>query len=122
MEYFDRKELRVLYVASQCIFYLLTFKVEKYEKLILESPKYEIKEDVLNDIYKTLLEKNDDYYKLISYFEDEIGTAQDDLIFGIFSISQLTRAQFASNILIEIELLDGPMTSTKIHSNMPEDF
>lgn len=118
----DNKKLRILYVASQCLFYFLTFRVEEYEDACKDNPKYKTKEDVLRDLYDILLKKEDRYYELVSYFKNETDLAQDELVLGIYSVSELTRCEFAENVLVEIELLDKPMTSTKTHSNMPEDF
>ena len=117
-----RKGLSLFYVSSLCLFYFLTFAVEDYEKLVADYSWYESKEDILGFFYNILSEKGDEYYELISYFEDEIDSVQGSMMLGISSVSQLTRAQYASNILVEIELLDKPFVSMKSRSNMPEDF
>lgn len=122
MQYFEKQDLRILYVASQCVFYFMTFRTENFESLVGPTCKYEDKEELIEYFYDILSDKGDDYSKLIDFLEEEVDEAQDNLICGIFSISQLTSGQYAANILIEIEVLDRPMVKMGPTTNIADEF
>lgn len=122
MQHFEKQDLRILYVASQCVFYFMTFRTENFESLVGPTCKYEDKEELMEYFYDILSDKGDDYNKLIDFLAEEVDEAQDNLICGIFSISQLTSGQYAANILIEIEVLDRPTVKMGPTTNMADEF
>lgn len=121
LQNFRKEDLRILYVASKCIFFIMTFHTESYETLVGINRKYKDKEELLEYFYHILKDKGEDYYKLIAYLDEYVDNAQDDLLCGVFSISSVTKGQFASDILMSIELLDRPVVSIP-PTNMSVDF
>lgn len=119
MAHFAEKDLRILYVASLCLFYFVTFQTEIYDELVGDCKKYPDKETLLEYFYTILANRDENYGRLVGYLEKE---ANDYLICGISSISRLTDSQFASNLLLEIEILKRPFVKSKPAATMPIDF
>ena len=106
MSQFEKRDLKILFVASECVFYIMTFKTENFEALVGRNRKYADKEELMEYFYTVLSEKNDEYYDLINYLSEDVDEAQDNLICGRMNMAHIAKGQFASNILVEIELLD----------------
>lgn len=110
------KTLRTAYVASLCIFYLEVFKTDSFDSLVMDCES-KCKAELLSRICDILNEKGNDYNALVDFLENE--AAGDSTVLGIESRSSVTQRQFASSIMVEIELLNKPIT-INWKSNLPE--
>jgi hypothetical protein len=120
MEY-DNNSLRTLYVASQCVYFLATFRTEDYENMIYPNGSFEDKQELIDYFYSMLTEK-DPYYDYFIGFLKEEAEGAESFISGIRSVNSISRNQYAANLLTEIEMLARPSISIKPYTDMAEIF
>lgn len=109
--------LRILYVGSECLFYLLAFETDMHDELVKKTNSWR-HEEVLQDICDALIKRNDSYNALLNFFTKEADG--ETHILGISSQKEITRELLASHILNDIECLNKPLTI--ISDSLPEDF
>lgn len=123
MSQFEKRDLKLLFVASECVFYIMTFKTDNFEALVGRNHKYANKEELMEYFYDILTEKNSEYYELLDYLSDDVDEAQDNLICGTMNMGHIAKGQFAANILVEIELLDKKTLPPEFfNSDMADEF
>lgn len=116
MESLTMEGLRILYVASEILFYLRAFDVEAYDAFILQTDSWR-KEEAMQEICDALIKKDGSYYAITDFLEKAADGGE--CILGIDSMKELTGKQAAANVLNDILYLDNPIS---ISAGPPEDF
>lgn len=109
--------LRILYVGSECLFYLLAFQTEKLDDLVIKTDSWR-SEEILQSICDILIKQDSDYDALLDFLEKEADGETCTL--GISSKTEVTGRQLAAQILNDISYLNKPITIKS--ENLPEDF
>lgn len=122
MQNFKKQDLRILYVASQCLFFIMTFNTENFELMVGREKKYHDKEALLVYLYEIIREKDEDYRDLIFYLEEYVDDAHDTLTFGVYNIAILTKGQYAANLLLDFEVLKRPFSYPKAPCHLADEF
>ena len=47
MSQFEKRDLKILFVASECVFYIMTFKTDNFEAMVGRNHKYANKEELM---------------------------------------------------------------------------
>lgn len=117
MERENLEGLRILYTASEILFYLWVFKTETHDELVKKSDSW-TKEEVLQNICDVLLERGNDYFELCDFLGRETGGEYCVLGFCC-QPNFLSKKQFAAQILAHVERLNIPID---IKTAPPSDF
>ena len=122
METEQREYLRALYVAGECVYFLSAFRTEDYENMLHPNGTFENKQELIEYFYFMLIEKDPYYDYFIEFLKQEAEGAQN-FVSGVTSVSYVTREQFASNLLTEIQLLSRPLFNTNsLETDLAEVF
>ena len=117
----NKKDLNALYVASKCVFYIISFKENTFKSLMENT--FDDKEELLSAIYYMLLEKNCHLDRLIDALNDDVDNAHDCLLYGNFDFFTLMAGQYATDLLLSIELMDRyPRVPTPKRSDIADEF
>ena len=122
MESEQRECLRALYVASECVYFLSTFRTEDYESMLYPNGTFEDKQELLEYFYFMLVEKDPYYDYFIGFLEQEAEGARN-FVSGITPAKSIAREQYAANLLTEIQLLSrSSFHADSIETDLAEVF
>lgn len=117
MERENLEGLRILYTGSKILFYMWSFRNEIHDELVIKTDSWRC-EEVLQSICDTLTKRDDDYYALFDFINNEADG--EPCALGIGNKTAVTRRQLAAQIVNDMEHLDKPIIFKT--SNLPEDF
>lgn len=117
LEQFTLEGLRILYVGSECLFYLWAFKNDKHDELVMKTNSWR-REEVLQSICDALIKQDSGYDALLDFFEKEADG--ENCTLGISSQTEVTRKQLAAQIINDIECLNKLIIIKP--GGPPEDF
>lgn len=122
MQNFTKQDLKTLYLASQCLFFVITFNTDNYDLMVGHDKKYSDNVALLQYFYKIICEREEDYNDLISYFDEYVDDACDILVLGVHSIDIVTKGQYAFNLLLDIEALRRELTQPNVPYRLGEKY
>lgn len=122
METEQNQCLRTLYVASECVYFMATFRTEDYENMLYPNGTFDDKQELLEYFYYMLVEK-DPYYDYFMGFLEQEAEGAHNFVSGITPAISITREQYAANLLTEIQLLSRPLVNANsIETDIAEVF
>lgn len=118
---YSTEDLRILNVASQCIFYFAAYRTSVYEQFI-ENSDTGTTAELLEQFYHILTKKGKEYDSLTKYLDNEAHGNYFPL--GAESMGSITKAQYAGILSVQIMSLDSPASRTRYIKSCgyPEDF